>query len=89
MAIGAVLFALWNGWAFLGHILDRLIPQTDFSTGPAGLQSVLDIHTPIDGLYYIFKMDHLLCVPALLFIYLSLKRMTRKAGAPTGEEEGR
>jgi hypothetical protein len=82
MSIGAILFALWNGWAFLGHILNELIPQTDFSRGSTGLQSLLDLHAPIDVLYYLFKMDHLLCVPALVFIYIALKRMTGQAADP-------
>jgi len=86
MSTGAVLFALWNGWAFLGHILDSLIPQTDFSRGSGGLQSILDVHAPIDVLYYLFKMDHLLCVPALIFIYLALRRMTTPPADPVAEE---
>ena len=88
MFTGALLFALWNGWAFFGHILDRLIPAADFSRGSAGLPSILDLHTPLDVLYYIFKMDHLLCVPALVFIYLALRRMTippPEAGAAEDE----
>jgi hypothetical protein len=85
MSIGAILFALWNGWAFLGHILNELIPQTDFSRGSTGLQSVLDLHAPVDVLYYLFKMDHLLCVPALVFIYIALKRMTRQPPGPAAQ----
>ncbi len=85
MSIGAILFALWNGWAFLGHILTELIPQTDFSRGSTGLQSILDLHAPVDVLFYLFKMDHLLCVPALIFIYLALKRMTGQSTDPTAQ----
>ena len=83
MSVGAVLFALWNGWAFFGHILEILIPQTHFSRGSDGLKSILELHSPIDALYYFFKMDHLLSVPALVFIYLSLRRMTTH---PTGHD---
>lgn len=76
MSRGAILFGLWNGWAFLGHILAVLIPKTDFNRDSHGLKSILVIHSPMDVLYYIFKMDHLLCFPALLLIYCALKRMT-------------
>lgn len=86
MSVGAVLFALWNGWAFFGHILDMLIPQTDFSRDGIGLKSILDVHSPIDVLYYLFKMDHLLCVPALVCIYLALRRMTTPPTGPTVDE---
>ena len=86
MSIGAVLFALWNGWAFFGHILVMLIPKGDFSRGSHGLKSILALHSPIDVLYYLFKMDHLLCFPALLFIYLALKRMTAQPADPAEGE---
>jgi hypothetical protein len=87
MSVGAVLFGLWNGWAFTGHILDCLVPQADFSRGSAGLLSILNIHSSLDVLYYLFKMDHLLCIPALIYIFLALRKMTvRSATAPEGEE---
>ncbi len=76
MSNGALLFALWNGWAFLGHILDKLMPPGDFCTGSTGLQSLIAVHSPIDLLYYVFKMDHLLCIPALVYVYLALRLMT-------------
>ena len=86
MSVGAILFALWNGWAFFGHILVMLIPKGDFSRGSHGLKSILALHSPIDVLYYLFKMDHLLCFPALLFFYLALKRMTAQPANPAGDE---
>ncbi len=75
MALGALLFAFWNGWAFIAHVLATQIPATDFVNNEQGVRMWVALHTPIDVLYYIFKMDHLLCVPAILFIYLSLRRM--------------
>ena len=86
MSTGAVLFGLWNGWAFLGHIIVSLMPQTDFSRDSDGLKSILALHSPIDVLYYLFKMDHLLCFPAMVFIYFALKRMTAQPANPAGEE---
>lgn len=78
MSVGAVLFVLWNGWAFFGHILAILIPKEHFSRGSSGLKSILVSHSPIDTLYYLFQMDHLICFPALVFIYLALKQMTKQ-----------
>ena len=34
-------------------------------------------------LYYFVKLDHLLCVPALLFLYFGLKRLLKKTESPT------
>ena len=87
MSTGAVLFALWNGWAFLGHILESLIPLTHFSRGSAGLKSILEVHSPVDVLYYLFKMDHFICFPALVFIYIALRKMTAQPAGSTGDED--
>lgn len=87
MFVGAVLFALWNGWAFLGHIVTMLIPQADFSRGSDGLKSILALHSPVDVIYYLLKMDHLLCIPAMVFIYLALKRMTAQPADRVVDEE--
>lgn len=87
MSTGAVLFALWNGWAFLGHILESLIPLTHFSRDSAGLKSILDVYSPVDILYYFFKMDHFICFPALLFIYIALRKMTTQPAGSTGDED--
>ena len=76
MSLGAILFALWNVWAGSGHILEQTILKTDFMPNDARLLAILNVHSPADFLYYLFKMDHLLCVPALLFIYFALKKMT-------------
>ena len=85
--VGHVLFALWNGWAFFGHILESLIPLTHFSRGSAGLKSILDVNSSIDVLYYLFKMDHFICFPALVFIYIALRQMTAQSAASTGDED--
>ena len=87
MSIGALLFALWNGWAFLGHIFDVLMPLEDFLTGSTGQQTLLAVHSPVNLLYYVFKMDHLLCIPALVFVYLALRLMTAQDVDPAADSE--
>jgi hypothetical protein len=83
MALGAFLLAGWNGWAFIAHILDIQIPSIDFLLNEQGIKMGLILRTPVDWLYYLFKMDHLICVPALLCIYLSLRRMNERPPLPT------
>ncbi len=85
---GAIFLILWNIDAFLAHFMDEQIAlvsvqrlsdwqiQIDSSTGQADLAWI----------YYFLKLDHLLCVPALCFFYIGLKRLL-KAGivTPTGD----
>ena len=78
MTIGAFLFALWNAWAFAGHILVLLIDEGNFVRDSNGFKSVFILKSPIDYLYYLAKMDHLICVPALLCFFLALKRMNAR-----------
>jgi hypothetical protein len=75
----AVFFIAWNMDAFLIHWLDE---QTELiRTMRIGL---FEIHlaTP-DGfvwlgpVYYVAKLDHLLCVPALLFLLMGLRRLLK------------
>ena len=39
-------------------------------------------------LYYVAKLDHLLCVPAIVFLYLGLKRLLEtKVSDPAWQKE--
>lgn len=75
MTRGAVLLACWNGWAFIAHILDRTVLSEHFLHNAQNVKIALNMQTLVDWLYYLFKMDHLICVPALIFIYLALHDM--------------
>lgn len=73
----AMLFILWNIDTFAVHLLDEQVDLIRISQLDAW-------HLQIDTaaryghlgfIYYIAKLDHLLCVPALLCLYLGLKRL--------------
>jgi hypothetical protein len=73
----ALLMGLWNLDVILMHFLDeqsRWIevdtdsPWTVTITGKTGLPLLLIV-------YYLGKLDHLICVPALFFLYLGLRRI--------------
>src|SRR6056297_465780 len=74
----AVFFILWSMDAFLVHLLDeqfKLVAVT--RTGPWQLR----LDTPeglgfLAPLYYLLKLDHLVCVPGLFFLYLGLRRLS-------------
>jgi hypothetical protein len=87
MALGSVLFALWNIWAFCGHVVALMVPPGDFSLDSHVLDSYLLLRAPVDVLYYILKLDHLLCIPALFCFYLALRKMTTRPPAAGGGKE--
>ncbi len=75
----ALLFTLWNVDAILVHHLED---QDDifmkFSEGT--LHAYLQPYPGREWLAWIFflgKLDHLLCVPAIVFLYLALREMRR------------
>ncbi len=78
MTAGALLLALWNGWAFIAHVLSHLVPAGDFLTGVTGYRSRIIMRSTLDWLYYLFKMDHLVTVPALALILAALTGMNRE-----------
>jgi hypothetical protein len=82
----AFFLILWNLDAFLVHLLDQIEGwsiQLNAQNGSDGLRE----------LYYFAKLDHLLCVPALFFLYLGLKRLLRasrsKSVGPAAQENGK
>ncbi len=77
--VGAILLVLWNAWAFTGHILELMIPRGHILYHPGTKIPSLSIHAWQDLLYYFFKMDHLWCLPAIIFIYLGIRDISKSA----------
>jgi hypothetical protein len=77
----ALFFILWNIGAFSAHLLDEQLAVVDIQ--PAGRWMVrIDagvLSPELAWLYYAAKLDHLLCVPALLFLYSGLRRLLKEA----------
>lgn len=72
--ISAFLFILWNLDAIAAHFLDnqleivQILPQSIYK---------MQLITQPDSLllavvYYLLKLDHLLCVPAMLMLYFGI-----------------
>jgi hypothetical protein len=77
--VAAVLFILWNVDAMAVHFLDE---QIDFFQVTILDEWHMNISASSGGkslalLYYILKLDHLLCVPAMVCLYLGLKSLTQ------------
>ena len=81
----ALFFILWNVDAFFVHLIDEqtaLIETWRISTWDIKISSDTDSNILI-WVYYVAKLDHLLCVPALLFLYFGLRRLLKDSGIPT------
>ncbi len=69
-----LMMFLWNFIAFTGHATHLHMEPTDFSSGDSYLQrEMLFPLTPLKITNYFTKLDHLISVPALFFLYLSLR----------------
>ena len=83
----ALFFILWNMDAFFAHLLDEQlqwirVEKIDFWRRQITVDKGPVVLAP---LYYLLKMDHLLCVPALLFLYFGLKRLLETLPSESAE----
>lgn len=73
----AFLFILWNMDAFTVHFLEEQLRAVAISrVSPTRIDIVVasgfEWLVPV---YYAAKLDHLLCVPAMLYLYLGLQNL--------------
>jgi hypothetical protein len=77
-------FILWNADAFLVHFIEE-------QTEALNIVRLNPWHLHIQAaegfgwlvyVYYVAKLDHLLCVPALFFLYIGLKRLLSTGSVP-------
>jgi hypothetical protein len=75
----AFFFILWNINAFAVHYIEEQIPAIQITrsdtwhmafSAPAHLRWLGDV-------YFLIKLDHLLCVPAMVFLYVGLRRLLK------------
>jgi len=73
----ALFMGTWNLDVLLMHYLDeqgRLIEVTKTGSWSVMIKNVTGSDV-LSMVYYLGKLDHLLCVPALFFLYMGLKRI--------------
>jgi hypothetical protein len=75
----ALFFILWNMDAFLAHILDEQLGWIRVEKIGFWQQRITAVQGPdiLAPVYYLIKRDHLLCVPAMIFLYMGLNRLLR------------
>lgn len=79
--LAALFFIIWNVDAFFVHIFDDrsdLFRTIDGGTWHASIE--FDPHLELPAmLYYLGKMDHLLCAPGMILLYFGLRSLLREA----------
>jgi hypothetical protein len=76
----ALFFILWNLDTLTVHALDdqfNVVQVQSLDPWHIKISDVFD-NNRIKVLYYLAKLDHLFCVPALLFLYAGLKRLLQE-----------
>jgi hypothetical protein len=85
LQIFCVLMILWNLVAFSGHWLGMHIADSDIIQ-PAGYFSsqITGSFSIIKLIYFSATLDHLLSVPALIFLFLSLRSLYHSSDTEEG-----
>ncbi len=72
-----VFILLWNLLTFSGHWLAEYINPNQFQN-QGGHHIYFTIHSSADLLFYLSRLDHLLLLPALYFLFLALRKWRRQ-----------
>ena len=89
VGISALLFILWSADAFVVHLLDEQLAliQTRNLGGWRLHIDTADGWEWLRPVYYLAKLDHLLCAPAMIFLYLGLHRLMTEAVEGAGHPD--
>ena len=81
----ALFFILWNVDAFSVHLLEEQIAVIDVRRIDSWKLSITAANhsDTLIWLYYAAKLDHLLCVPAVFFLYFGLRRLLKETDDKT------
>jgi hypothetical protein len=71
----AFFFILWNLDAVAAHFFDNQIYAVKIEKLSLGQIRVVSQSELLAWVYYVLKLDHLLCVPAMLFFYGGLSNI--------------
>jgi len=73
----AFFFILWNLDAMAAHFFDNQIHAVKIENISLGKMQIITTNDSLmlAWFYYVLKLDHLLCVPAMLFLYRGLSNL--------------
>ena len=84
----AFFFILWNLDAITIHFLDDqfdIIQTERIGVWQIQINDIFN-NDHLKILYYFARLDHLLCVPAIFFLYIGLKRLLKESRMDTPSE---
>lgn len=79
LQIFCVVLSLWNGSAFLGHEMLGHLSAADFIDKGTWQEQLTLPFTLTKAVYYVTRLDHLLFVPALAALVISLRTFCKEA----------
>lgn len=83
LQIFCILMTLWNLMAFAGHITGAYLVPESLQQTDCYLETRLVSPLTLDKyLYFIAKLDHLIYVPALFFLFLGLRSFYNSVAKP-------
>lgn len=81
--VSCFFFILWNIDAIAGHEVELWLSESRFVGPPSSRELVAGNGLLLSYLYFFLKLDHFLCVPAMVLLFLGLKKL-----AADSPEEG-
>lgn len=84
----AFFFILWTIDAFTVHLLDEQYKWIQVRRIDLWNIKIESISPFLGSLYYIVKLDHILCVPAMIFLYMGLKHLSQGSDSSKSENSG-
>ena len=83
-----LLMMIWNGIAFVGHFAQMTLGEGAISTEDGYLSALLLLPVTFGKwIYYITALDHLVCAPALFFLFLAMRSFYRSLDREKRERE--
>jgi hypothetical protein len=77
LALASGLFALWNLDCFVGQFVSLSLGAPVILESAGIFSQKMVMTNPRVWVYYLTKLDHLLLVPAFLFLYFGIKALAR------------
>jgi len=85
-----IFMAVWNVVAFAGHAAGLTLDASHFSQGYGSSQAMLLAPITFNKfVFYLAKFDHLICVPALFFLFIGLRSLYRNVEKQDAREAGK
>lgn len=73
--VSALFFILWNMVAMSGHFVEEMVPRELFVGDPDWSQRLIAGTTLWADLFYVLKLDHIVCVPAIVCLFLGVRTL--------------